>query len=141
MSGDNRLTVRQYERQPISLPVEFVIAEEHCDQVRYGSQSEAAERHGVAGKTLDVSPGGIGMSLRQFVPRMCEGWVRLLHPTATTRTVLIEHRAKVRRVQMCDHAPTYFVGVAFIDADPELQQSVKSLIATLASETAGGGDA
>ena len=44
----------------------------------------------VAGRSVDISPGGVGMVLAQFLPRMCEGWVRVLHPTSPGRAASAE---------------------------------------------------
>ncbi len=119
------LRVRQHHRREIELPVEFVIADEHRSQVRFSSSSSAPDPSCVRGTSVDISPGGMGFTCRQFLPRMCEGSLRVYDPMpvgtkpdgSPILEVAFEQRVKVRRVQMTSHEPTYFIGVSF--ADPE----------------------
>ena len=119
------LRVRQHHRREIELPVEFVVAQEYRDQVRFSSQSSAIDDHSLRGTSVDISPGGMGFMCRQFLPRLCEGSLRVFDPMPVgTRAdgtpileVAFEQRVKVRRVQMTSPEPSYFVGLSF--ADPE----------------------
>lgn len=157
MSPKSGLRVRQHHRREIELPVEFVIDTEHRTQIRFSSSSSAIDAHSVRGTTVDISPGGVGFSSRQFLPRLCEGTLRVFDPTPVgTRgdgspilEVAFEQRVKVRRVQMTSHEPTYFIGVSFIDpdaVDPDIGNRMM-LLKQNASETeapvpeAGGPDA
>ncbi len=125
MSSQSGLRVRQHHRREIELPVEFVVAEEHRDQLRFGSKSSALNDHTLRGTSIDISPGGMGFTSQQFLPRMCEGSLRVFDPMPVgTRPdgtpileVAFEQRVKVRRVQMTSHEPTYFIGVSFADPD------------------------
>ena len=119
------LRVRQHHRREIELPVEFVVAQEYRDQVRFSSQSSAIDDHSLRGTSVDISPGGMGFMSRQFLPRLCEGSLRVFDPMPVgTRAdgtpileVAFEQRVKVRRVQMTSPEPSYFIGLSF--ADPE----------------------
>ena len=125
MSAKSGLRVRQHHRREIELPVEFVVDEEHHTQLRFSAQSDAVDAHTVRGTSVDISPGGMGFTCRQFIPRMCVGLIRVFDPTPVgTRgdgspilEVAFEQRVKVRRVQMTSHEPTYFIGVSFADPD------------------------
>lgn len=133
MSG---LTVRYYERREIDLPVEFIVTDEHQDQVRFSSASAAKGPNTVRATTIDISSGGLGLRTRQFIPRMCEGSLRIFDPRPVgTRSdgtaifdVAFEHHVKVRRVSMTSHEPAYFVGVSFVDPEPDLEARITKLL-------------
>ena len=136
MSSTTGLTVRQHERDNIELSVEFVVCEKDREQVQFSPMSTAAEPHSTCGRAVDISPGGLGLICQQFVPRMCEGSVRVFDPkpVGTARDgspiyeVTFEHPVKVRRVSLASHEPTYALGVAFIDPEPDLEQRVNKLL-------------
>jgi hypothetical protein len=151
------LTVRQYEREHVRLPIELVLADQHATQVRFSQSSTAAGRHAIRGLAVDISPGGMGLQTAQFLPRMCEGIVRVHEPRTgsgevaandpITTPLLFEHRVKVRRVFLLDREPTYAVGVAFVDPAPGIDKTVMSLLdrygradaGPLSFDSAGGG--
>lgn len=130
------LTTRQFERVDANLPAEFVIAQHHCNNVCFSATSAACNAHMVRGRVTDVSPGGIGLVMQCYVPRMCDGVVRVFAPGASTdqsgnsivAEVIFEHAVKVRRVAMCDHTPTYSVGMAFQESEPDIEQRVNQLL-------------
>ena len=109
MSQKSGLTVRQHEREAVELSVEFVVAEPHREQVRFSAMSGAAQGHVTRGAATDISPGGVGFVCPQFVPRMCEGTVRVFNPrpsgTAADGTpvyeVMFEHPA-IAKLQEAD---------------------------------------
>lgn len=125
MSSKSGLRVRQHHRREIELPIEFVVGEAHRPQLRFSTSSSAVDPHSIRGTSVDISPGGMGFTSRQFLPRMCEGLLRVFDPMPVgTRgdgspilEVAFEQRVKVRRVQMTSHEPTYFIGVSFADPD------------------------
>jgi hypothetical protein len=125
MSSQSGLRVRQHHRREIELPVEFVIAEEHRDQVRFSANSSALDDHTLRGMSVDISPGGMGFTCSEFVPRMCEGHLRVFDPMPVGQRpegtpileVALEQRVKVCRVQMTSEEPVYFIGVSFADPD------------------------
>jgi c-di-GMP-binding flagellar brake protein YcgR len=131
------LTIRQHERQSIELAVEVAVAEEHQQQVRFSPASGAAGCAIIRGTAVDISSGGMGLVLRQFLPRMCEGEVRIFSPTAVGRgadgaavyEAIFEHRVKVRRVYMTSHEPTYTAGLSFVDPEPGLEERVREVLA------------
>lgn len=130
------LTVRQHEREAVELSVEFVVCDKHREQVRYSAMSGAAESHVTRGVATDISPGGMGLVCQQFVPRMCEGTVRVFDPKPSGEAadgsplyeVMFEHPVKVRRVTLAGHEPSYALGAAFIDPEPDIEQRVDRLL-------------
>ena len=127
MSEKSGLTVRQHVRQAIELPVAFEIEETHGEQVRFSARSEAVDRHLIRGASIDISPGGLGVSVCHFVPRNTVGTVRIIDPDAGEDGVVFEHVVRVRRVQMTSREPTYFVGFSFVDPDSSLADRIASL--------------
>lgn len=144
------LTVRQYEREHVRLPIELTICSEHSAQVRFSQSSSAAGQHKIKGLAVDLSPGGMGIQSRQFIPRMSEGTIRLYEPVAggegavndpAPTKLLFEHRVKVRRVYLQDREPTYAIGLAFISPQPGIEKTIVSLLERFASAPGGGTDA
>ena len=137
MAQTSGLTVRQHQRKSLALRVEFVICEAHRDQVRFSPMSSASEAHVTCGTATDISTGGLGILCRQFVPRMCEGSIRIYDPspvdTATDGSpihdVFFEHPVKVRRVTLGSHEPTYALGLAFVDMSADIEQRVGRVLA------------
>ena len=142
------LTVRHFERRTIDFPAEFAVCEEHQGQVRFSPTSSAQDRHAIAVRCVDMSPGGVGMQSDIYLPRMCEGVLRVFDPTPVgTRedgtpilNIALEHRVKIRRVYMTGEMPEYFVGTSFIDADSALQDCVERLVESLGTLPEGEGD-
>ena len=125
MSSQSGLRVRQHHRREIELPVEFVVAEEYRAQLRFSAKSSAIDDHSLRGTSVDISPGGMGFTCRQFLPRQCEGLLRVFDPMPVGMRadgtpileVAFEQRVKVRRVQMTSQEPMYFIGVSFAEPD------------------------
>lgn len=154
MPQQSGLTIRQHERESINLTVDFVVAEEHRGQVHFSQISAAPDPYMVRGIAVDISSGGMRFECRHFVPRMCEGTVRVMDPAqpaavqaaGTDDVVAFEHRVKVRRVSMISHEPGYAMGLSFIDPEPGLEQRVGKLlrmaiVAAAKADLDGGGDA
>ncbi len=149
MAQTTGLTVRQHERAEFSFEVEFVVAPQFCSQVRFSATSAAQDGKTIRGLAQDISGGGMGMSFGLFLPRMCEGVVRVFDPkpvgTASDGTpihdVAFEHMVKVRRVYLIDDGPTYSVGVSFVDAEPNLGERVEALMLLAGNGQGGSSDA
>ena len=143
MAQARGLRIRQHERWEIELPVEFVVCDEHRLQVRFSSVSSAVDDGGLRGTSIDISPGGLALASRQFVPRSCEGVVRVFETTPVgTRgdgtpilQLIFEQPAKVRRVRMLSHEPLYKVGLSFLDLDPQMEQKIAALQALTSHRT------
>jgi len=141
MASQRGLTVRGSERQRIELPVQFVIADEHRAQVRFSTNSAALDEFAVSGVSFDLSVGGLGFSAVQFLPRHCEGTIRVMSHAGGTpgsknigagdgkpACVRIEHRVKIRRVWMDTKNSMYSIGLAFVDPSPSLESEVRTLV-------------
>jgi c-di-GMP-binding flagellar brake protein YcgR len=147
MAQTSGLTIRQYERETIDLIVEFVVADPHGAQVRFSGMSPASDAHAVRGRAMDYSAGGMGIILPTFVPRMCEGTVRIFDPVpVSTRSdgspvyeIAVEHPVKVRRVTLLDHEPSYLVGMAFTRQPENFEAQIQQLIDR--AHAGGGRDA
>lgn len=120
MNKTSGLTVRQHERAGIQVPVEFLVCNEHGVQVRFSPQSNSPDHHIISATAIDISPGGLGMECRHFLPRMCEGVVRIINGGE----VVLEQRAKVRRVFLTGRDPKYMIGVAFISPPEDIEQRI-----------------
>lgn len=133
------LTVRQHEREGIEVPIEFVVCDEYRGQIRFSSDSSALDLHTLPGKAVDISSGGMGLETRQFVPRMCEGIVRVFVPDPTMKMrdgspmmeKVFEHRVRVRRVYTVRRDPVYALGVAFVNPQPGTEQLITALLKKL----------
>ena len=133
VSKTSGLTVRQHERSGIQVPVEFTICREHAVQVRFSPQANTADHHEVAGTAVDISPGGLGMESRHFLPRMCEGVIRI----AVAGNVVLEQRARVRRSSLCGREPRYLIGFAFINPPTEIEQQIAEIVRRFDVDAAG----
>jgi hypothetical protein len=129
------LTVRQYEREELELPVEFSIGDEHTRQIKLSSTSSAPSAHMIRGTLRDISPGGMGFFSTQFLPRMCEGTIRIFDQRSQ---VIFQHRVKVRRVIQHDRQPTYALGLAFIDPEAGIEQTINFMLGQIESAGKSG---
>lgn len=134
------LTTRQFERETANLSAEFVIAAAHRANVCFSPTSPAIDQDTVGGRVVDVSSGGIGLLLDGFLPRMCDGVVRIFDPDSAEcgvdgeprHEVIFEHAVKVRRVTMNDRRPSYNIGLAFRDPEPDIEDRVQRLLDVIA---------
>ncbi|MCZ6835902.1 MAG: PilZ domain-containing protein [Planctomycetota bacterium] len=148
MAQSTGLTVRLHERERISLPVQFTVAEEHRTQVRFATTSNVTNRQTITGIAIDLSRGGLGIECGQFLPRLCEGKIRIFDASfsdATPEALLqiepaIEFRVKVRRTILADHEPTYTIGLAFVNPTDDLRTKVDVLCESFIASDQEGGD-
>ena len=136
MPQTSGLTVRQHERAGIEMPVELEVCEAYASQVLFSSSSSASGQHVIRGIAIDISPGGMGIESRQFVPRMVEGTVRVFAPDANRKNrdgspvlnLVFEQPVKVRRVSQLNRDPSYNLGVAFLGSGTEMDQRIAALL-------------
>ncbi len=137
MSEFDQLKARQHTRTAIELDIEFVIRPEDREQVQFSGQSSATQGHVIRGITSDISPGGVGMICRQFLPRMCEGTIRIFdpdqrqggeNPNQVRDMISLETEVRVSRVTMLSHSPTYNHGLAFTSPCSEIDKKVNDLV-------------
>lgn len=127
MDTKSGLTVRQTVRYELKLRAVLEIASEHSGQVRM-SVGGVARTEGIDLKTVDFSEGGIGLMSDIFLPRGCLARVKVFEGEGQEETVVLDARVRIRRVIMTDPKPTYFLGTAFVDPGPRLQQQLERLI-------------
>ena len=84
----------------------------------------------IDGTLMDISSGGAGMVLGEFVPR----WARvtvLVHGPAGETDEIVRAQGVIRRVRMLDRRPSYLLGIGFNNlSDDELGQ-IAALIARI----------
>lgn len=142
MAHNNGLTVRQHQRASLNLRAEFDIAEGHQEQVCFSSMSSAPRPSMAQGAAVDISPGGVGLVLPQFLPRNCQGEVRIYASDPGMRLEemreasdeaeepIFRQPVRVRRISLASHEPAYAVGAAFTAPSPELESGVQHLLDT-----------
>jgi hypothetical protein len=132
-------TVRQFARQSCAVAAEV---RSESDAVIL-SHSVASPDGWVDAVIEDVSLGGVGLRCDVYFPRRAKLYVRLKAPTTNAKSVMSATGAStsaassagkdaaqaailqrgvvlgVRRCAMVDRRPTYVLGTAFVDADPE----------------------
>jgi hypothetical protein len=132
------LTIRQFDRRRIDVPVEFVICDAHRAQVRLSGTSAATDRHVIPMRSLDLSRGGMGLASRVLVPRMCAGRLRIFKQDdgadLTHRPALVEVDVAVRRVTMTGPEPSYFVGVSFVSTSVDLEATLAAILTAAEGE-------
>jgi c-di-GMP-binding flagellar brake protein YcgR len=141
MRQTSGLTIRQHEREGIEVPIEFVVCEQHSAQVRFSPSSAAAHSTTIRGRAVDISPGGMGLECRQFLPRMSEGTIRIYAPEPVAVAgdgspildLVFEHVVKVRRVYLIARDPMYAMGVAFVDPEPDIDRRIATLLKRLSA--------
>lgn len=143
------LTIRQHEREGVDLPVELIIQDQHCPQLRFAMSAASAGRHSVRGRAIDISGGGMGVECRQFLPRMTEAVARIYDPNPVAGAsrdgspglqIAFEHVVKVRRVWMAGREPVYAIGLAFVNPTPDIELVVARMLERIQSghEAAAG---
>jgi len=131
MSQPDTDTIRQHERFDIDLPMAFEVCPEHREQVRFSASSSTSQPHIIHGRAVDLSLGGFGLICDQFLPRMCQGTVRIFDATsaddADSGSPIFEHHVKVFRVSLVRQPLSYSLGTGFVDPGPDIMQKVVKL--------------
>lgn len=105
------------------------IAESSVAQVRMSPA--AMNRHGrVDGTLTDISGGGAGLVIPEYVPQWCRVTLAI-HEEAGSSEALVRASGAVRRVQMLDRRPSYLVGVGFEDLSESSMGEIAALIARI----------
>jgi len=98
----------------------------------------ALNRHGrVDGTLMDISGGGAGLVIPEFVPKWCRVTLAI-HEEAGSDDALVRAGGEVRRVQMLDRRPSYLVGIGFVDLSEEAMAGIAALIARVDGERPDG---
>ncbi len=139
MSTSRGLRVRQHERWNIKLSTEFVVSDGHSAQVKFSSSANVIDDKVIQSQTIDISPGGLAFESRQFLPRRCEGTVKVFLPVPVEAKgngkpvlqLLFERRATVRRVKTIDHQPSYKIGLSFDELDLDIKKELAEIQASI----------
>jgi len=126
--GASDLTLRQHQRVRCSIACPLRVAPEHAKMVQLSSIAADASG-GFEGTLVDLSRGGAGVRTSVFVPKQTRLIVRLPDAGGTLSLTL-----RVMRVQMIDRTPRYELGLALVDATPELVSAVGAMIEAVARE-------
>ena len=135
MATNIGLSVRQHEREKIRLPIEFIVCDEHREQVRFSSSSSAGRPHVIKGMVTDISRGGLGFDSYLFLPRMCEGKVRIFDRATTVsqiepvppRQPILETQVKIKRVLLQGQDPSYQIGIAFLNPPDNIEELIQNV--------------
>jgi len=144
MSKTSTLRTRRFNRATIDLPVELEVAPNHHDQVRFSTSSDALSAHRIRGRAIDLSSGGMGLELAQFLPRGCEAVIRILADDSAAEhgeECLLTQAIKFRRIYLRTGSPSstlgdrgsqiYLAGVEFIGSDAAARTRILALRASL----------
>lgn len=127
MADAQGLIVRKSVRLDIALPALLRIDSEHAGAVRFGPAS--GQRDGwVEADVVDLSGGGVGLIMTQFVPSGCMVVVRVFGHDGREHEALFELRGEVRRVLMTDRRPAYLVGVSLDTMDEGSLAALEGLL-------------
>jgi len=142
MFGQSDLTIRQFERNDVTLDGEFEVAAAHQGQVAFsGRNSAVVDARTVRITVSDIGAGGIGFQAPIFLPRMLSGVLRIfdLHEPCgapeggVTRRIAFEHAVRVRRCELTSQVPSYLVGSSFEGADDRLDAELAALMERITS--------
>ncbi len=127
------LIVREHERKAVELPSEFTVCREHAAQVHFTPASESISANCIACRTVDISTGGAGIETVHFLPRMCEGVLRVYEQSddAAERTLLLEEPVRVRRIEMMGREARYALGLAFTKRSGDIERRIAKVLARL----------
>jgi len=140
MTKTSTLRTRRFIRASIDLPVEVEITPAHGEQVRYSAASDAVSVNRLRARAVDLSTGGMGLELNQFIPRGCEAIVRIFPADASGEAqgdCILSHAIKIRRIylratdpsedSLQQQAHTYLAGVEFTGAGAETTAQIQAL--------------
>jgi len=140
MASEPGLTVRHSQRHEVALPAELRIAPAHCGRVRF-SPASGARGDRLSVTIVDISAGGLGLMSDVFLPRSALVEIRVADPKNPDGPPLLETTTRAQRVTMVDRRPGYLLGLAFVQRDEALTESLDRVLALAggakASEDAG----
>jgi len=120
------LSYRARERRELALSVLLRVQDADAPRVRYVRAALTASGE-IAGTTVDISEGGIGIIVDTYLPRWTRVWVHIASPVEG-RPPLLAVAASVHRCAMCDRRPAYLLGLGFKGLTPEESRAVRSLL-------------
>lgn len=113
------------------MPALLSVAPEHQSLVRFNPA--ICERDGWIPATLaDISPGGLGLMTKVFLPRMSIARVRVMR--GQDERQVLDVKVRLQRVTMTDRRPAYLLGTSFVDLTEEQRSIVQAITAELITE-------
>lgn len=123
------LRFRADERREVALAASLSLSDNDKGQLRFTAGVLDA-RSRINGTLVDISGGGAGLVVGEFVPKWARVTVRV-HRSEDDSASLATAEGVVRRVQMLDRRPSYLIGVGFDKlTDDEIEQ-IAGLIANI----------
>jgi hypothetical protein len=132
-SQTDRLVVRQHDRFRCNIPARVVIEAAHADQVVL-AKAAAEAGGGTSLRIVDSSRGGLGLESRVFLPKACRLRISVTDPSSGQEVTVT---VRVQRVAMTDRRPLYYLGTAFVEMEPGVQQRFEAALAAARPLTAG----
>jgi hypothetical protein len=121
------LSFRVRGRRELSLAVLLRVQDADAPRVRYTRAALTAQGE-IAGTTVDLSEGGIGIIVDTYLPKWCRVWVRIPSPIEG-RAPLLAIAGFVHRCVMCDRRPAYLLGIGFSDLSAAELGALRALLA------------
>ena len=129
------ISVRGSERHEIVLPVRVRLATRFGDRVRF-RDGVLQEPSILAGDLIDISRGGIGLMLTEFLPKGTRGELRICGLDGDPSRPLLVSKIRVQRSRMTDSRPAYLIGAAFVEIDAVFEHDLESLLHRLRGDEA-----
>ncbi len=125
------LIVREHER--LACRHDALLHIESGRVVLSGAGSDGPDT--LPAEVVDCSAGGVGLQTDVFLPRGCPLRLRISHPDLPALNAPL----RIQRVTMTSREPTYYLGAAFVDLDPQQDDALQRLLQRLrASQPAPG---
>jgi c-di-GMP-binding flagellar brake protein YcgR len=121
------ISVRSSERYELVLPVRVRLAHAVGDRVRF-RDGALAEPATVAGDLIDLSRGGVGIMLPEYLPKGARAELRICALDGDPARPLLVAKVRVQRARMTDSRPAYLVGAAFVEIDAIFEHDLELLL-------------
>jgi len=113
----HHLRFREDERREVAMSASITLTDADTGQLRV--IPGVLSKHGrINGTLMDISSGGAGLVVSEYVPRWCRVMVGV-HRSEEDGKSIVSAPGVVRRVQMLDRRPSYLLGVSFSDLDED----------------------
>ena len=120
------LSYRTRVRRELALTVFLRVQDSDASRVHY-ARAALTSTGEIAGTTVDISEGGIGIIVDTYLPRWTRVWLRIPSPVEGNPPLLAV-AATVHRSVMCDRRPAYLLGLGFKGLTPDETAAVLELI-------------
>ena len=135
MFNPDGISVRRSERHEVVLPISIRISGQSTEAVRF-REGLFQEPSLIRGDLIDLSRGGVGLMVTEFLPVGFRGEFRIHPPGSDADRPLLISKIRVQRTRMTDSRPAYFLGAAFVDIDAVFEHDLEMLLNRLRGEEA-----